>query len=404
MLLQFALRNLLRHWGRTGLVLAAIAAGVAGLILSGGFVLDLYRQLSESIIRSQTGHLQVAKPALFAEGSRAPEKYRIADPAKVATTISGVPGVERAMARLYFSGLLGNGRVDVPIVGEGGEPDKEAALSTSLTLLDGRLLTGKDVHGALVGEGLAKTLNVRPGDSVTLLASTLEGAMNTADLEVVGVFRSFSKDYDARALKVSLTAAQELLSTPDANTIVVQLARTADTRRIAGALSEQLRPDDLVVKTWDELNDFYANTVLLYDRQFAVLRLIILFLVVLGVANTVNMTVFERLAEFGTMRALGNRGGRVMSLILTECLVLGLAGASVGLVLGMVIALVISAIGIPMPPPPNSSVGYTAQIALSSAGLLEAALVGVLAAVLSGVLPAIRARRVAIVEALRQAV
>ena len=213
------------------------------------------------------------------------------------------------MARLYFSGLLGNGRVDVPIVGEGGEPDKEAALSTSLTLLDGRLLTGKDVHGALVGEGLAKTLNVRPGDSVTLLASTLEGAMNTADLEVVGVFRSFSKDYDARALKVSLTAAQELLSTPDANTIVVQLARTADTRRIAGALSEQLRPDDLVVKTWDELNDFYANTVLLYDRQFAVLRLIILFLVVLGVANTVNMTVFERLAEFGTMRALGNRGG-----------------------------------------------------------------------------------------------
>jgi putative ABC transport system permease protein len=404
MLLHLAMRNLMRHVGRTGLVLAAIAAGVAGLILSGGFVLDLYHQLGESIIRSQTGHLQIAKAALFAEGSRAPEQYRIANPTKVASTISGFSGVDGAMARLYFSGLLGNGRVDVPIVGEGGEPDKESALSTSLALLEGRLLTGKDVHGALVGEGLAKTLSIRPGDRVTLLASTLEGAMNTADLEVIGVFRSFSKDYDARALKVSLTAAQELLSTPDANTIVVQLLRTADTRRIAHALSVQLRSDDLVVKTWDELNDFYANTVLLYDRQFAVLRLIILFLVVLGVVNTVNMTVFERLAEFGTMRALGDRGTRVMSLILTECLVLGLAGAIAGLVLGVVIALVTSAIGIPMPPPPNSNVGYTAQIALSFAGLIEAASVGIVAAVLSGILPALRARRVAIVEALRQAV
>jgi putative ABC transport system permease protein len=93
-----------------------------------------------------------------------------------------------------------------------------------------------------------------------------------------------------------------------------------------------------------------------------------------------------------------------MSLILTECLVLGLAGAIAGLVLGVVIALVTSAIGIPMPPPPNSNVGYTAQIALSFAGLIEAASVGIVAAVLSGILPALRARRVAIVEALRQAV
>jgi len=184
----------------------------------------------------------------------------------------------------------------------------------------------------------------------------------------------------------------------------VQLARTSDTRRIAGVLSDWLRPGDLVVKTWDELNDFYANTVLLYDRQFAVFRVIILFLVVLGVANTVNMTVFERIAEFGTMRALGNRAIHVVNLILTECLILGLAGATVGVVLGVLIAVVISGVGIPMPPPPNSSVGYTAQIALSPTSVLEAALVGVLATLLSGILPALRARRVAIVEALRQAV
>jgi putative ABC transport system permease protein len=404
MLLDLAFRNVFRHRGRTGMVLAAIVAGVAALILSGGFVRDLYHQLGESIIRSQTGHLQIANPALFAEGSRAPEKYRVADPARIKAAIESVPGVERAMARLYFSGLLGNGRVDVPIVGEGGEPDKEAALSTSLKIIEGRPLASKDVNGALVGEGLARTLGLKPGDGVTVLASTLEGAMNTVDLTVVGVFRSFSKEYDERALKVSLVSAQELLATRDANTIVVQLTMTEGTRRIAGAIAERLRSEDLTVRTWDELNDFYANTVLLYDRQFAVLRLIILILVVLGVASTVNMTVHERMAEFGTMRALGNRAGWVTGLILTECLVLGLAGALIGVTLGVVAALVLSSIGIPMPPPPNSSVGYTARIALAPIVLLDAAIVGTAAPVISGVLPALRARRIAIVDALRQAI
>ena len=65
----------------------------------------------------------------------------------------------------------------------------------------------------------------------------------------------------------------------------------------------------------------------LSTRELAVLRLIVLVMVVLGVANAVNMGVFERMGEFGTMRALGNRGRFVVGLILSECLLLGLAGA-----------------------------------------------------------------------------
>ena len=63
----------------------------------------------------------------------------------------------------------------------------------------------------------------------------------------------------------------------------------------------------LEVKTWLELNDFYAKTVKMYDVQFGVLRIIILLMVLLSVVNSVNMSVFERVGEFGTMMALGNR-------------------------------------------------------------------------------------------------
>ena len=140
MLLQLAVRNLLRHRVRSATALAAIAFGVAAMILAGGFVHDLYFQLGEALIRSQSGHLQVGQAALFAQGSRMPEKHRIAAPEKVKTQLAQVPGVARTMARLNFTGLLNNGKVDVPILGEGIEPAPEAELARSISMLAGRAL------------------------------------------------------------------------------------------------------------------------------------------------------------------------------------------------------------------------------------------------------------------------
>ena len=59
-MLKLATRNVLRHKARTGMTLAAIVFGVVGLIFSGGFVQDVYHQLGEAIIHSQSGHLQVS--------------------------------------------------------------------------------------------------------------------------------------------------------------------------------------------------------------------------------------------------------------------------------------------------------------------------------------------------------
>lgn len=401
MLLQLATRNLLRHRLRAATALAAIAFGVAALILTGGFVQDLYFQLGEALIRSQSGHLQVGQSALFGQGSRTPEAHRIAAPARIKAQLAEVPGVSQTMARLNFSGLLNNGRVDLPILGEGIEPGPEAELARSITILDGRMLRTDDRGGVMIGEGLAKTLKLKAGDAVTLVANTFDGAMNTGDFNVVGVFRSFSKDYDERAVRLPFLATQELLATSDANLIVVLLDRTERTAAAASAAAKLLDGSGLVVKRWEEINDFYANTVALYDRQFAVLRLIILFMVLLGVANAVNMSVFERMSEFGTMRALGNRNGFIVALILTECLLLGIAGAVVGTAVGALLAASISLIGIPMPPPPNSNAGYTAQIFILPAIVLQALTIGVAAALLSAVVPALRARRVPIVDALR---
>src|SRR5207244_11975147 len=125
-MLILALRNVFRHRVRTAITLAAIVFGVVGLILSGGFVQDIFLQLGEAVIHSQSGHLQIAKAGFQAEGTRKPDLYLIQDPERLKARIASLPGVSDVMARVSFSGLLNNGRSDLAMVGEGFEPDREA--------------------------------------------------------------------------------------------------------------------------------------------------------------------------------------------------------------------------------------------------------------------------------------
>ena len=401
MLFRLAARNIVRQRTRTAMTLAAIAFGVVGLILSGGFVQHIIYYLGEAAIHSQSGHLQVAKEGFREKGVRRPDQYLIGEPDALKGRLAVQPGVSDVMARIGFSGLLNNGKTDLSIVGEGIEPDREAKLGTYMTLLAGRQLSDHDSFGALLGQGVAQTLNLGPGDRTTLVANTAEGAANTLDLVVVGVFQSFSKDYDARAVKIPLAAAQELLGTRGANTLVISLARTRDTQPVATALRGQLTGQGLEVSTWEVLNDFYDKTVKLYDRQFGALQLIVLAMVLLSVANTVNMSIFERVGEFGTMRAVGDRSHTIFRLVIAESLVLGLTGAVLGVLVGVLLALGISAIGIPMPPPPNANVGFVAEIRLVPWQVAGGFAVGLVATVLASILPALRVARLPVVEALR---
>ena len=399
---KLAFRNVLRHKARTGMTLMAIVAGVVGLILSGGFVYDIFAQLGEVLIHSQTGHLQITRAGYFERGARSPEKFLINNAEQIRAKVASIAGVEDVMGRLYFAGLINNGHSDLPIVGEGIEPVREAKLGSGLIITAGRKLEKKDINGMLLGQDLARALKLKPGDWANLVINTPDGALNSLEFQVVGTFQTFSKDYDARALRIPLAAAQDLLATPGINTLVVALKHTSDTERVSALLKADLRGSNLDVKNWIELNDFYAKTVEMYDAQFGVLRMIILLMVLLSVANSVNMSIFERVGEFGTMMALGNRKRRIFTLIMAENTLIAVAGAGLGVILGMILALIISAIGIPMPPPPNADLSYIAHIRIVPSVIASAFFVGLIATIAAAILPAARVQRIPVVDALRE--
>lgn len=418
-LLRLALRNTLRQRGRSLMTLFAIAFGVAALVLAGGFVKDTVDELGESMIHSQSGHLQVNRTGYREQGSRDPAAFLMPEAPQLRAQLAALPGVEEAMLRMAFSGLLNNGNTDWAIIGEGVEPAAEARLGTYINIEHGRQLGGQDPYGILIGAGVAQALDLAPGDWVNLLTNTIYGAVNVLEFEVVGTFQTFSKDYDARAVRIPLPAAQELLGDAGAHLAVIRLAQTRDTAAVAAAARAALRAigggetalgagegaaPRYEVQDWQQLNPFYRQTVQLYQQQFGFLILVILLMVALSVGNTINMSVYERAAEFGTMQACGTRRRQIFQQIVLESALLGIAGAALGVLLGNALALLISAIGIPMPPPPNSDLDYIALIRTAWWISGTAFAIGTLAPVIAALRPARRASRADIAGALRQGV
>lgn len=400
-MLKLAFRNIFRNRLRTALTLAAIVSGVAAIIVSGGFVEDVFVQLRESTIHSRLGHLQIFRKGYLEYGQREPTRYLIEAPRPLVDRVRSIPHVRSVMTRVSFSGLASNGRADLPVVGEGVEADKEARLGTAISFIAGHTLRDNEPFGVIVGEGVAAALQLAPGSPLNLTVNTPDGALNALEFTVVGVFRSFSKDYDDRAVRIPQAAAQELLYTPAVHGVVVALDDTAHTDAVVAELRRQLGPLGYEVKSWQELADFYNKTVALYKRQFGALQVIILIMLVLSVASTVNMVVYERTGEFGTLLALGMKRRRIFRLILLENTLLGLLGAGLGVVAGVALAAAISAIGLPMPPPPGSNAAYTASIRVVPWILAGSALTGAAAATLAALLPGRRAARLVVVDALR---
>ena len=401
-LLNLAVRNIFRNRRRTILTFFAIASGMASIIVFGGFVSYTYFALREQTIHSQLGHLNIFKSGYSAHPGDA-SKYFIDDFDKVDEQIKSVPGVRSVTARLGFSALISTGEKTMNCLATGVIPGREEELSNAESILAGHRLGAADTNGLVLGSLLAQSLGVKPGDTVTILTTTASGMINARDLQIAGIARVGSKEYDRVFVKLPLDIAQNLLNTKQVERAVVLLDKTSDTARVEAVLKDKFAAAGLPleIRTWEDLADFYQAVVRLYGGIFRVVNLIIAALFLFGIANTLTMSIFERVREIGTLRAIGTRREGVRNMFLWEGLVMGLAGGVIGIFAGLITAFFINvAGGFYIPPPPGMSDGYQAFISVDWKTVLYAFLLTVAVATVSSLYPALRASKLNIVQAL----
>ena len=399
--LSLAARNIARQRRRSAFALAAIAFGVAALIVANGFIDWILFKHRETTITSQFGHIQVTRKGYFEEGTADPFAYRLPQRSAALDAIERLPTLRVLGRRLAFSGLISKGDETVSFVAEGVEPDKERILSSSLRISDGAVLSENDPNGIILGLGLAANLGVGVGDTVVLIANTARGGVNAVECRVRGLFATMSKAYDDVALRVPLATAQTLLKTSGAHVWVMMLDETEQARPMLSTLRERFPNEDLAFTEWVDLADFHVKAVSLFAKQVGVIRSIIAVIIVLSIFNTMMMNVMERTSEIGTSMAVGVTRRRILRMFLVEGAMLGAVGGILGVALGAALAWAISRIGIPMPPPPGQSWGFIAEIMVSTRLSVEAFLLAVASTLLASVYPAWKASRMVIVDALR---
>lgn len=397
---RIAARNLLRHHRRTLLALAIICGGVVSYLLAGGFINWVLWAMREAAIQSQLGHVQITRPGYFREGVSDPYSFLLDRDTSVVASAAGFE-VRTIAPRLAFTGLLSKDETTISFIGEGVDPEAEAPLSWAITVMEGTDLRAGGPDSVVLGEGLAANLGVHPGDLVVLLGNTPGGGVNAVELTVAGTFQTTSKAYDDTALRAPIEVARRLMRVDGATSWVVLLGETGQTDAAVHALRGRLPADRFEVTPWIELADFYTKTVELFDTQVNVVRIMIALIVVLSISNTLSMAVIERTTEIGTSMALGVRRRGILALFIWEGALLGLAAGVLGVALALALGQLISAIGIPMPPPPGMSRGYVAEIAISPALAVDGFLLAFITTQLAGLPSAWRASRMNIVDALR---
>jgi putative ABC transport system permease protein len=394
-------RSGLRHTRRMIFAIVAVAFGIVALLISGAFIDWILWATREGSIQSGIGHVQVVRPGFTQGGLADPFKFLLPAAAPELEALEGMPGVRTVAPRLSFSGLVSVGESTVSFIGEGVAPDREEKFSTVPIVVEGQDLSPADPTGVIVGRGLAANLGVKVGDQIVLLANPPSGGVNAFEVRVRGLFATVSKAYDDAAIRVPLPVAQQLLRTTGVHRWIVVLHRTELTPGFLEALHGRLPAARFEVVPWWDLADFYKKTVTLLSQQMTFVRLIVAAIIVLGISNTLMMSVLERTSEIGTSMALGTSRAGILRQFLSEGVMVGVVGGAAGLLLGLTLAGLISWVGIPMPPPPGQSQGYTARLLVTSGLVGQSALIGFVTALIASLYPAWKGSRLAIVDALR---
>lgn len=418
---NIALRNIFRHKARSIISLSTIAFGCVALMFVAGFFTDSLYQMRESYINAQIGHLQVFKKGYAKNGKISPYNYLIDDPEAIAKIVFKLPQVKAIGTRMQFSGLISLGDASLPCMAQGVDIDFDRTYLASkymdrkVTTVDeddiglgeitrGAGLSADDIPETIIlGKGLAEALSVEPGAYVTLMTNTIHGGINAMDMHVKGVLATADKNFDDISLRMPIATAQSLLNTTSVQNIVIKLKRTEDTVYAKQVLTRLFAKEnlDLEIKTWDELSDFYVKTADLFNTFHWVMRCVISIAVILGIFNTMNMSVMERFSEIGTLMAMGIRRRGILSLFLFEGLLLGLIGGGIGIVLGFVILSGIGHVGIVMPPPPGATMNWISQPAIVGDVVVFTFILSIVIGGVSSLMPAFKASRLNIVDALR---
>jgi lipoprotein-releasing system permease protein len=387
----------------SGVSMLGIALGVAALIIVLSVMNGFQKEVRDRML-SVIAHIEV----LDSSGAGLP------DWTSTANTAKQNPQVIAAAPFVAAQALIARGEDMRGAVVRGILPAEEAKVTDLAAQLQGatlsKLVPGQ--WGIVLGGELARSLGVREGDNITIVAPggqvTPAGVVpRLKQLTVVGTFDSGHFEYDSGMALLHLEDAAKLFRVDGASGVQLRLSDLHQAREVAQQLSDTLGPG-LTVRDWTRTNRNWFAAVQLEKRLMFIILTLIVAVAAFNLVSTLVMTVTDKRADIAILRTLGASPRSIMGIFMVQGATSGIIGTLGGALLGLLVAFNIDVI-VPAIEralhttflPPSVYLISTMPSEPQQADIVPIVLISLVLSLLATLYPSWRASRVQPAEALR---
>ncbi len=310
---KFAWRNIWRNRRRTLATVSAMTLALTVMILYSGLVSGYLLGMERNILDLEIGDIQIhagdylENPSIYA---------RIEKPEEALNALDTMGF--KASARLLASGLAAAGDSSAGVTMRGIDPARDREVSfVDKQVAVGTWLDKADPSGVVIGRQLARNLDVKPGDEIVILTQGADGSMANEIYKLRGVLGSVNEAVDRSGMFMLTETFRELMVVPEGvHQVVLRKPETMSLDNASKMVSKQLGTLD--VKTWKELLPTLATMLESTSGMIYIMFMIIYIAIGILILNAMLMAVFERIREFGVLKAIGMGPGKVLRLVLAE--------------------------------------------------------------------------------------
>ncbi len=402
-ILLTAFRNLFRHKSRTGLSLLMIVSAFAALTLFKAFIDDTLKSIETVSTEMQFGHYQVALKNYWDNAQAPRKKTLLYNSEALALKLGQNSEVKSVAGRLQNFGLISTGDKTESATLLGIDVLKEPGLKSTLVMKKGVYLSDTDLDQVILGHLLAHRLGIKLGEQLTVLSNTVDNVVNAYDLKVVGFFAASTEEVDKYFAYMPLPTLQKILQTEGVDLLSIKINNSKNLEAFKPQLIAQVQSFDkqIELRDWLQLSDLFRKVVKFYNSQNTIIEGILLFIVILGILNTVGMSVNERIGEIGTLRALGESKMRLVTAFITESLILSILGSLVGTIISLAFGHFLNYLHIETEIP-GASIPVPVSFYFTTYIFLKAFIFIVSSALVATIVPTYRGVNSNIVDALRR--
>lgn len=409
---RMAWRNVFRNPRRSILNIIALTVGTAILFLALGWIGGYHRYIYDTLIDFETGHGKVLRPDYYAERQRLPVDLLIEDYEAVRDVVSSVDGVEAVTGRVRFSIRISTGERGFSMGATALDLRYEDGVGVLADyVVEGAVPTAGDgTSGVWIGRTVADKAGIELGDIVFLRAMNRHGVENLYDAPVVGFFDYGYPVLDEQMAYLDMETAAELLDLDGGVSEIVYrlepgLSPEVGRERVAATLAGRVLQEELEARIWRDFAQAAVSAVEGDTSSFGVIATVMYLLIVLGILNTMSMSVHERTREIGTVRAIGMSRRILRRMFAFESLWQALISLVLAAAIATPIALFLSKTGIDitdsMPADMPVPFGERFRASFATWHYLAGLLSAPATALIGAMIPIRRAGRVTVAEAMR---